>query len=159
VHFVVLVPMRDGKYKYTPLYWEGDKLVAYNEQEYDESFVGDIAHHFHLMSFEKPYPLAYYLAGIKLWGPFSRWKTDKRYIGMGMSGLITTAHDVVRGILNPKGDNCVTLLLSEVVQDSFDTIYGDNKNLKDYKYTQTLLELLRRVDNEWKRALLVVINE
>ena len=175
VYFMVLVPVNNAQNKvtYKPLHWQDDDIVVYEENSEDEDnsdLILDRCDGFHLLGFYKPYPLSYFLAGVA--GPLSITPdgdirksgphiTSRRFEGKGCSGLPKETDPVVGLVLSPKKDNCVSFLVSDILKDSFDSVYTDRDdkeyNLKDYQPTKDLLEFLTRIDKDWKGGILVVI--
>lgn len=178
--FSVLVPVNTGQnteqnsVKYKPLYWyDYDTVIKVYEEDSEDDcieYILDKYTEFCLLDVYEPYPLSYFLFGTI--NPVYRsldpdiqnlktYVTNRRFEGKSWKGFPEGTDQVMRLVLPLKGNNCVSCLISDILKDSFDTVYTDkdNKqcNLKDYPTTKQLLQLLSRVSKEWKDAILVVV--
>lgn len=156
---------------YTPVWWNSEisDFVIYDKPNLppteDESFdIGELYHEFGLLSIEKPYPLSYYLSGVG--SPFRKYNM-KRYNGRGMSGIPKNTHLHFRATLNPTENNCVSLVLADLVQEKFNVPYSIDdaeQNLADYPPTHDLAKLLGEINDRFSdytrpSDLLVVVRD
>jgi hypothetical protein len=172
----IAVLIKDSNNLYTPIWYceESDKYFPYvSDKPFDLEEIHEIYEGFTLLSFYKPYSLMYHLAGIE-W--IHKLVMD-RYKGRGCTGVPPfgnpdcwlqqsgNTHPHFKQLLSPAGDNCVSLLLSDLKEYNFDVLYkfryytGESEmlNLKDLSCTQRFMEFIKNISKFVDETALVVI--